>query len=320
MKYFIGIDLGGMSAKAGLLDENGNLLYVRRCETHAENDPVQTADDLSMLAKGLMEEAKIVEKDVVAVGIGSPGIIDSAAGSVVHWSNFAWKDVPLARLVQEGTHLPVFVTNDANAAALGEAKYGSGAQYEDSVMITLGTGVGGGIVIGGKLFEGYRSAGGELGHTVLKAGGVKCTCGRRGCFERYASATALKRMTREAMVRNRDSRMWELSPDIDNVSGRTAFDAARGGDRAARLVVKKYVTYLGEGIANLVNLLRPQAVILGGGVSNEGENLLKPLRKVVRRNILAPESYAPLELVCASLGNDAGIYGAAAYAMERTAE
>lgn len=318
MKYYIGIDLGGMSAKAGLMDECGELRGTVRCATNAADAAEETAASLARLAKRLMAENNVSEEDVGAVGVGSPGVIDSASGTVVFWSNFGWNNVPLGALIRRDLSLPVYVTNDANAAALGEGKYGSGKGYDDSVMITLGTGVGGGIVLGGKLFEGYRSAGGELGHTVIRAGGRKCTCGRRGCLECYASATALKRMTREAMTRDagKSSLLWKYAPD-KNVSGKTAFLAAREGDEAGAAIVKKYISYLGDGIIDLVNLLRPQAVILGGGVSNEGEALFSAVREYVYRYIYAPKEYAPLEIKGASLGADAGIYGACAYAMER---
>lgn len=318
MKYYIGIDLGGMSAKAGILDERGVMLYQKRCPTSAEDAPAKTAEALAGLVLSMAKEYGLRREDVYAVGVGSPGIIDSRRGVVVNWSNFNWKDVPLAELISSHLNIPVFVTNDANAAALGEARFGSGKSYADSVMITLGTGVGGGIVLDGKLVEGYRSAGGELGHTVIRQGGIKCTCGRRGCFERYASATALKRDTEAAMLRHRDSLMWEIAPTVADITGKTAFEAARRGDKPAQKIVRDYIRSLGEGIANIVNLLRPQVVIVGGGVSNEGEALLRPVREFVYRNILAPNDYAPLEIVRATLGNDAGMYGAAAYAMDRT--
>ncbi len=317
VKYYIGIDLGGMSAKAGILDDRGEVRLKKRCVTNAQDRPEKTAWDLAGLALEIMGEYGLEREDVLAVGIGSPGIIDSRRGVVVNWSNFGWKDVPLAEMVSSHLGIPVFVTNDANAAALGEARFGSGKSYADSVMITLGTGVGGGIVMDGKLVEGYRSAGGELGHTVIRQGGIKCTCGRRGCFERYASATALQRDTEAAMLRHKDSLMWKYAPTVKDISGKTAFEAARQGDAAAKRIVSNYIRSLGEGIANIVNLLRPQVIIVGGGVSNEGEALLQPVREFVYKNILASNEYAPLEIVRASLGNDAGMYGAAAYAMDR---
>ena len=310
-KYYIGIDLGGMSAKAGLMDGKGTIHCMDRCKTDP-GDPVETTlENLATLAKKLMAEYDITKDNVEAIGIGSPGVIDSGTGTVVHWSNFHWNNVPLAEGLSAKTGLPVFVANDANAAALGEAKFGSGRNYEDSVMLTLGTGIGGGIVLGGKLFEGYRSAGGELGHTVIRRGGIKCTCGRYGCFECYASATALKRDTRNAMERHPESLMWQSVSSLEDVNGRTAFD------ETAKMIVNNFIECLGDGIVNIVNLLRPQVIIIGGGVSNEGDYLLNPVREFVYEHIYAPREYAPLEIVRAQLGNDAGIYGAAAYAMAR---
>lgn len=317
MEYYIGIDLGGMSAKAGLTDASGLLLESCCVETSSLDGARVTAEKLVRLASGLMERAGLKKENVSAVGIGSPGIVDSERGVVIRWSNFQWENVPLSEYVRSGLGLPVFVTNDANAAALGEAKFGSGKGFRDSVMLTLGTGIGGGIVLGGKLFEGFRSAGGELGHMVIRAGGLRCSCGRRGCFECYASATALKRETCKAMERDPRSLLWQEAPSLEEVTGRTAFNAATRGDHTAEGVIKRYLANLGEGVVNLINLLHPQVVIIGGGVSNQGENLLVPLRKYVFERIYAPLEYAPVEILQAKLGNDAGIYGAAAYALSR---
>ncbi len=316
-KYFIGIDLGGMSAKAGLMDSEGIIHCMNRVETNPKDAPETTIAHVAALARELISEYDLTAEDIAAVGIGSPGVIDSAKGVVVRWTNFAWDKVKLAAIMKAELGVPVFVTNDANAAALGEAKYGSGKEYEDSVMITLGTGIGGGIVIGGKLFEGFKSAGAELGHTVIRKGGIKCTCGRRGCFECYASATALKRETRNAMKKHPESRLWDDVDSLDDVSGKTAFIAARQGDKVAMRIVREYIKSLGEGIVNIVNLLRPEVVMIGGGISNEGDNLILPVKRFVYRNIYASRRYAPLQIVKATLGNDAGVYGAAAYAMAR---
>lgn len=317
MNYYIGIDLGGMSAKAGIVDEEGVLLNFDRCETSAKDSPEKTAENLANLAERVIANAEISMEQIAAIGIGSPGIVDSKNGVVVCWTNFDWENVPLAQLIQSKIGLPVFVTNDTNAAALGEATYGGGKEYSDSVMLTLGTGIGGGIVIDGILIEGYGSAGSELGHMMIRKRGIKCTCGRCGCFECYASATALKRETCKAMKRDSASLMWMTAKTLDDVSGRTAFLAAEKGDKAAKKVVKNYIEDLGDGIINIVNLLRPQVIILGGGVSNEGENLIAPLKKYIYKKIYAPVEYVPLEILQATLGNDAGIYGAAEYAKNR---
>ena len=312
----IGIDLGGMSAKAALL-AGEKLEGKSRVETSAANTAEQTALALAHLAMETAEKAGKSMEDVQAIGIGSPGVVDSANGNIVLWSNFHWKDVPLGALVEKYTGKKTFVTNDANAAALGEARFGAAKQFSDSILITLGTGIGGGIIIGGKLFEGYRSAGTEVGHMVIRQDGELCTCGRKGCFERYASAGALIRLTQAEMANDRSSAMWKYAPAVEKADGRTVFLALKEGDAAAKKVLDTYIAALGEGVANLVNVFRPQAVIFGGGISAEGETLLAPLRAYVYPRLYVSEKIAPLELRCAALGNDAGLYGAAEFAFDR---
>lgn len=312
----IGIDLGGMSAKAGILSD-GVLAGKSRVETSEEQSPEETAISLVKLAMESAEKAGKKFEQVQAIGIGAPGVVDSSTGTVIYWSNFDWRDVRLAELVRKYSGKQVFITNDANAAALGEAKYGAGMPYRDSVLITLGTGVGGGIILNGKLFEGFRGAGAEIGHMTVQQDGDLCTCGRRGCYERYASVSGLIRQTRELMQAYPESAMWQISPKLTEVDGRTAFEAMREGDQIAKKVVSDYIGYVGEGVVNLVNLLRPRAVIIGGGISAEGEALLAPLREYVYPRIYVSENYAPLDLVCARLGNDAGLFGAAEFAFEK---
>lgn len=310
MKYYAGIDFGGMSAKAGLFDENGKLLAKDSVKTSKEDGYAVTVAKMAQLVRALSEAKKV---KVSAVGIGSPGIIDGKEGVVVNWFNYGWSDKPLARDLSEKLGVPVCLTNDANAAALGEAKFGAGKNYEDSVFITLGTGVGSGIVLGGKVFEGSHGAGAEVGHMVVEVGGIPCPCGRRGCFEQYASASALIRDTKRAMFEHKNSLLWTLTGgDPENVDGKTAFAAARENDAAAKQVVKNYIMYLGEGVLNLVNIFRPQAVVIGGGVSNEGEALLQPLRRYVSERLLVDCERVPLAINRAALGSDAGMYGACA--------
>ncbi len=314
MKYYVGIDFGGMSAKAGLFDEKGKMLLKDTVKTSREDGYVTTVVKMAQLVRELAARQKV---RVEAVGVGSPGVIDGSEGVVVRWSNYDWRDKPLGKDLSEKLGIPVSVANDANAAALGEAKYGAGKNYQDSILITLGTGVGSGIVIGGKIFEGFHGAGGEAGHMVIEVGGIPCGCGRRGCFEQYASASALLRETKRAMFENKDSLMWSLVGDVEKVDGKTAFDAAKAGDAAAQKVIKNYIMYLGEGILNLVGILRPQAILLGGGISNQGEFLLQPLRKYVSERLYVDCERVPLVLLRATLGNDAGIYGAYALVVGR---
>ena len=309
----IGIDLGGMSAKGALL-VGDQLKGKSRVETSASDTAEQTALAIASLVLQTAEKANKQLDDIQAIGIGAPGVVDSEHGIIVSWTNFGWKNVRLAALVEKFTGKKTFLLNDANAAALGEAEYGAGKRFSDSVLLTLGTGIGSGIILGGKLFEGFRSAGAEIGHVVIHRDGELCSCGRKGCFERYASASALIRFTRESMRDEPNSALWKYAPTAERVDGRTVFLALKEGDPVAQRVLDRYVAELGEGIVNVANALRPQAVILGGGVSAEGDTLLLPLRNYVYPRLYVSTEYAPFEICCAALGNDAGLYGAAAYA------
>ena len=314
MKYYAGIDLGGTFIKCGIVDGAGNLIVKDQIPTGKERSYAEIAQDMANLAKELAKKACA---ELTAVGIGSPGTVDSSNGIIVYSNNIAWKNVPLGQLVRKILNVPVAVTNDANAAALGESWRGAGKDYKTIVLVTLGTGVGGGIVLNGKLYEGNRSAGAEIGHTVIKLNGEKCTCGRRGCFEAYASATALIRQTRQAMARNSNSTLWKLcGGNAENADGKTAFDGMRTGDKTAAKIVNDYVRYLAEGIANLANIFRPEAVLLGGGICAEGETLLLPLQKQVNKMLFGGAQYAPVKVLRANLGNDAGLYGAVRLAIQ----
>ncbi len=309
--YIVAIDLGGMSAKGALFSLEGELLFENKVKTNKSEGFEGTMQTLSALALSLASGYSVSFDEVLYIGVGSPGIVDRGSGRVLRWSNFDWTDVPFADTLSALTGKPVVVSNDANIAALGEAKFGATAQYQSSVLLTIGTGVGGGMIFDGKILEGFRSAGAELGHITIREGGLSCACGRRGCYERYASATALILQTRHAMVEHLDSKMWEIAEGrIDKVDGRTAFAAARLGDEAAQKVITQFVGYLSEGIADLVNVLRPEAIVLGGGIANEGEALFAPLRKAVDERTYIAMDIVPLKIVGATLGNRAGIYGA----------
>ena len=316
MNYYAGIDLGGTFVKGGIVDEEGNILVKDKIPTGKERPYAEIAADMAQLVLDLAKKAGISPADVKAAGVGSPGTIDSKNGIIVYSNNIRWEKVPLGAELKKHLGIPVFATNDANAAALGESFAGAAKSYPSSVFITLGTGVGGGIILDNVLFEGNRSAGAEIGHMVIRMGGEKCTCGRKGCFEAYASATALIRQTRNAMAKDKTSKLWEICPNPEDVNGKTAFDGMRAGDKTAEKVVKNYITYLAEGIANLANIFRPDAVVLGGGVCAEGDNLLVPLRRKVNRLLYGGTKYAPVLVTVAMLGNDAGLVGAARFAMQ----
>ena len=312
---YIGVDFGGMSVKIGVFDARGTLIAKHSAPTSAADGYSATMQKIARAVQDACTAAGIQPRQLRAVGVGAPGVIDGAAGVIVRWSNYGWEDKPFAADLSALLQLSVTLANDANAAALGEARFGAGKKYNSSILLTLGTGIGCGVIFGNKIFEGTGGAGTEAGHMVIEAGGIPCPCGRRGCFEQYASATALIRDTKRAMFENKNSALWRLAGSPEGVDGKTAFSAAREGDAAARKVVDAYIRYLSDGVANLVNLFRPEAVLIGGGVSNEGEALLAPLRKYVGERLYIDAAKVPLTLVRAALGSDAGIYGA--YALAR---
>ena len=312
-KYYVGIDLGGTFIKGGIVDDLGNLIVSDKVPTESEKGDRAVAENIAALVKKLLASTNLNASDVVGIGIGVPGMIDSEAGEVVYSNNLRWKNFKISEALEGLTGIPVKIANDANVAALGETLFGCGKDYNNTVLITLGTGVGGGIVIDGKLYEGNRSAGAEIGHTVIAMGGEKCTCGRRGCFEAYASATALIRDTKREMSAHKDSKMWEIGA-LDEVNGATAF-RYMDIDATAKKVVENYIEALACGITNIANELRPEAIILGGGICAEGERLTKPLQKCLDRDIFGGNDGPSVNILTAILGNRAGILGAAALLM-----
>lgn len=303
MALYIGIDIGGTAIKGVVIDENGKL--------YGEDSVVTVRGE--EIVNGIAALCNRLSRQnggrIAGVGIGCAGVIDSANGNVVLASNLGLADFSMVGLLKEKINLPVRITNDANAAALGEAKFGAGKNYKNSILVTLGTGVGGGIVIDGRLFEGNKSAGAEIGHMVIERGGAQCSCGRQGCFEAYSSATALKRRTKWAMEEDTGSAMWGKYTS-DKVTGKTAFEYA-DCDTSARKVVDWYIDYLACGLANLANAFRPEVIMLGGGVSKEGERLTAPLQEILDREVFAAQ-YARVLVKTAALGAAAGAYGAAA--------
>lgn len=310
--YRLGIDLGGTNIVAGVVDQNYNIIATATRKTNAPRPAEAIADDMAIVAREAAEKANIKFDEIEGFGIGSPGSIDSETGEVIYANNLGFYNVKIADMMYERTGKKFQVDNDANAAAYGEYIAGAGKGTKNFVMITLGTGVGGGIILGGNIISGFNGAGGELGHTVIQMNGEACTCGRNGCFEAYASATALIRQTKQAMVRYPDSIMWELcNNDINRVNGLTSFDGMRKGDIAATEVVNTYINYLSVGIGNIINTFQPEIVCIGGGVSKEGDYLVKPLKHLVAGENYARYIEPKADIKVAQLGNDAGIIGAA---------
>lgn len=310
--YHLGIDLGGTNIAVGVVDENFKIVGRGKMKTNAPRPADEICDDMATAVKMAVENAGLTMDDIDTIGIGAPGSINPHTGMIAVSNNLQFEKVPMGPMLKERLGRDVFIENDASAAAYGEFLAGAGRGTQDMVAITLGTGVGGGIIIGGKLFSGSNLAGGELGHTVIVQGGEQCTCGRKGCWEAYASATGLIKLTKASMEANPNSKMWELCDgDINNASGRTAYDGMRANDEAAKEVVKKYEDYVACGITNMVNIFQPEVLCIGGGISKEGDTLLAPIVEVVEAERFTKNVEKQTVVKIAELGNDAGIIGAA---------
>lgn len=313
----LGVDLGGTNIAVGIVDENYNLVHKDSVPTEAQRAPEAIVDDIAMLCRRVLADKGLSLSDVGGIGIAAPGTINSRDGYVEYANNLPFKHFPIVSLLKEriGADVPVFVENDANAAAWGEAVAGAAKGTTNSVMITLGTGVGGGIIIDNKVYSGFNGAGGELGHIVIVKDGVPCSCGRKGCWEAYSSATALIRMTKEKLdecaAQGRMTLMNALVAKKGRITGRTAFDGMRAGDEAAREVVDTYLSYLACGLTNMINVFQPEILSIGGGVSGEGQALIDALLPLVSSERYGGNTVKPTELRIAQLGNDAGIIGAA---------
>ncbi len=307
-EYYVGIDLGGTNIAAAVVDEYG-LIYGRSTrKTNAPRSYEEIFSDMAGCARGAAKESGISFDDIKSVGIGCPGAIDKENGNIEFSNNLGFYDVPVVSYMENLLGKKVYVENDANAAAWGEYLAGSGKGSDSMIMITLGTGVGSGIINNGHLLTGAYGKGAELGHLVIRLGGEKCTCGRKGCFEAYASATALINQTKRAMKENPESEMWKIAKTLSKVDGKTAFTAK---DKAAKEVIKNYLGYLSEGVVNIVNALQPEVICIGGGISNAGDEILKPVRKAIKDYSFARFGKKQTEVQIAKLGNDAGILGAA---------
>lgn len=312
MKYYVGIDLGGTNIVAGVVNENYEIISKASTKTNCPRPEKEIACDMAKMAIEAVKKAGLdMEKDVEWVGIGTPGIANSSTGVIEYSNNLGFKNTPMVEYIQEYINKPVFIENDANAAAYGEYVAGAAKGAENAVCITLGTGVGGGIIIGGKIYAGSNFGGAEIGHTVIEVDGAQCSCGRKGCFEAYSSATGLIRMTKEAIALHPDCIMDNMSKDKGKVTARTSFDSMRAGDPFAKEVVDKYIKYLACGITNVINIFQPDILCIGGGVCNEGDPLLLPVKALVKDEVYTRNSQKNTEIVIAKLGNDAGIIGAA---------
>ena len=306
---YLGVDLGGTNIAVGLVDENGTIICQDDTPTLATRPTEEIIKDMCDLCKKVVDEAGKSMDEVAAIGVGCPGTVDNENGVIAYSNNIPMKHVPMREMIQAHINKPVNLENDANAAAYGEYII-NGKGAKNYIFITLGTGVGGGIIINEKIYRGFNFAGAELGHITLMVDGEQCSCGKKGCWEAYASVTALIRQTKAAMDKNPDSLMHEIAKAEGKVSGRTAFDAAKKGDKAGQEVVDMYEKYVAEGLVSILNIFQPEKIAIGGGISKEGDYLLNPIKELVYKDDY--NKYMPkTEIEIATLFNDAGIIGAA---------
>lgn len=314
--YYIGIDLGGTNIAAGVVDDSYSVIAKASRKTRVPQSDADLTEDLALTALDAVKNAGLIMEDISAVGVGCPGTVNRETGIVEYDNNLFLENYHLQEMLSNRLQKPVYVENDANAAAYGEYKSGALKDSRFALAITLGTGVGSGIIIDGKIYSGFNFTGGELGHTVIEQNGRLCTCGRRGCWETYSSATGLIKTTKLRMLTDdpaKRSLMWEsIQGDLDAVTGKTAFDAMRAGDSLAAAVVDEYISSLACGIANCINIFQPDILCIGGGISNENDALLIPLREKVETMTYNSANSTKRTKICrAELGNDAGIIGAA---------
>lgn len=310
---YIGIDIGGTNLKAGLVDETGQLLATRKMKVSEIADQAALAWTIHALSMDLCRDCGCGMEEIASVGVGCPGTVEIRSGAILYTCNLPLRNVPLRRLFHQLSELPLYIENDANCAALAEYYVGGGRGSKRFITVTLGTGVGAGIIHNGKIFHGSNGMAGEVGHMSIAMNGEVCPCGRRGCWERYASANALKRQTAEAIQMYPKSILAQIIAENDgHVSGQSAFIAARQGCPVGQQVCEQYVRYLAEGIVNIINIFQPDTLAIGGGVSNEAdEQLLFPLRRQVALYSIPCSEDRRTRIVTAKLGNDAGVIGAA---------
>ena len=309
MRYCIGVDLGGTNIAVGLIDLDGKvILHKKSVKTRAPRPCEEISTDIKEVCLELCDMEGIAISNVEWIGIATPGIVRN--GVVIDAFNLGWTNEKFGEIVSRLTGRPTFVANDANAAAYAEAKWGCGVGEDSLIAVTLGTGIGGGIILDGKIWEGFNGFAAELGHMVIDVNGRQCTCGLRGCLEAYCSATALVHETKRMMKLYPDSLLWEVTGgDLSKVDGRTAFTALAEGDSAAHHVIHDFVNYLAIGIANIINIFQPSVVCVGGGISGQGEDLMRPLRERLKYTSFGTKDMRT-RVEAAVFRNDAGIIGA----------
>lgn len=305
--FVIGIDLGGTDIKGALLDLDGHTLEKIRVATDAKNGYQAVVARVLQVIEQLKQWSGIENKEISGVGIGIPGQIDYSQGKVLFAPNLDWHEVNIKQSIEQASGLPVFLDNDGNVAALGEMWSGAGKGYANIVMLTIGTGIGGGIIIDGQLLRGKSGSAGEIGHMIMLKNGPLCNCGQSGCLETLTAAPAILRQAREAMQSDRKTSLT----DFAQLTAKDVFIAAERGDQVALQIIANSAYWLGIAIANLINVINPELVIIGGGVARAGDILIAPIRQIALAKALSVAAEA-VKIVPAYLGNDAGCIGAGA--------
>lgn len=308
--YFLGIDVGGTNISAGIVDEKGELLAKLSTPTMNGRNSEDILDDMASLCFRLCQDQEIDMEDIKSIGIGLPGLMDKKKGILKYANNLNFDNVNVVKEMKKRTGLPVYIENDANCAAIGENTCGAAEGEKNVIYVTLGTGVGAGIILNGKIFDGSFGGGGEAGHMVIVAEGEECSCGRKGCWEAYASAAALMREGRIAAAKYPNCEIYNLvDGNIKLIDAKTVFDAAELKDPIAEEIINRYIKYVAIGLVNLVNIFQPEGVVIGGGICAQGDKVIKPVTEILKERIYGGELKTKVSV--ASLGNDAGIVGAA---------
>lgn len=311
-QYVVGVDLGGTNVTVLLLGDRGQICSIIKDQTNSQAGPTGVIRQITCLVHNLVEQAGLDLSQISGLGIGLPGVMDSDTGRALFLPNLpGWQDIPVGKLLQESLGWEIYCENDARMAAWGEKLLGAGEGFNDLVCLTLGTGIGSGIFLQGKLWRGHLSSAGEVGHLTLEKDGPVCTCGNRGCLEMYASGRGIARRARAALTGKAGSLIYQLvAGQAEKVTAATVHEAALAGDRLAQDLIQETAEYLGIGLANLANILNPQLFVLGGGVtSGWGEMLLGPLREIVGRRAMSLNGQVMIKQ--AVLGERAGAVGAA---------
>jgi len=308
---YIGIDLGGTNIAVGIVDEAGTIKFEKSCETKKERAPHMVIEDMISLVLNILDESNVQLKEIKAIGIGIPGLADEN-GNVIFCVNLGWRNVPLREMLEKALHKPIYIDNDATVAALAEYESGSMKNCKSGLMLTLGTGIGGGIILNGEVYSGFNGVGSELGHIVIGENFYNCNCGRNGCLETFASSTAIIKHTKKLIKEMNENTiiLEKAKGNVNNIDAKIIFDSAREGDKIANLAVNRLVKYLCIGIINIINFIDPEIIALGGGVAGAGQYLLDKVIKEVNANKYY-EDLPISKIVLALLGNKAGIIGAA---------